>query len=64
MLFILVMDTLNLMVSKASDEGLLQPLSSHSIQHRVSLYANDAVLFLWPATADINLTMQILQLFG
>jgi hypothetical protein len=64
MLFILVMDTLNMMVSKASDEGLLQPLSSHSIQHRVLLYANDVVLFLRPAAADINVTMQILQLFG
>jgi hypothetical protein len=28
MLFILIMDTLNLMVSKAAEEGLLQPLSS------------------------------------
>jgi hypothetical protein len=37
MLFILVMDVLNLMVAKASNEGLLQPLSSCSIQHRISL---------------------------
>jgi hypothetical protein len=60
MLFILVMDTLNLMVSTASDEGLLQPLSSRSIQHRVSLYEDNVVLFLWSAAVDINLTMQIL----
>jgi hypothetical protein len=39
MLFILVMDVLNLIVTRASNEGLLQPLSSQSIQHRVSLYA-------------------------
>jgi hypothetical protein len=36
MLFILGMDVLNLMVAKASNEGLLQPLSSRSIQHRIS----------------------------
>lgn len=33
MLFILVMDTLNLLISEATMEGLLQPLSSRSIQH-------------------------------
>jgi hypothetical protein len=46
MLFILVMDVLNLMVTKASADGLLQPLSSRSIQHRLSLYADDVVIFL------------------
>jgi hypothetical protein len=64
MLFILIMDTLNLMVSKATEEGLLQPLSSRSIHHRVSLYADDVVLFLWPTAANVSLVMQILQLFG
>jgi hypothetical protein len=51
------------MVSKAADEGLLQPLSSHSIQHHVSLYADDVVMFLRPAAAGIDLTMGILHLF-
>jgi len=64
MLFILVMDVLNSLVVKASDEGLLQPLSSRSIQHRVSLYADDVVLFLRPAAADIELTLGILRVFG
>jgi hypothetical protein len=58
------MDILNLMVSKAADEGLLQPLSSRSIQHRVSLYVDDVVMFLRLAAADIDLTMGILHLFG
>jgi hypothetical protein len=46
MLFILVMNVLNLMVAKASNEGLLQPLSLFSIQHRISLCVDDVVLFL------------------
>jgi hypothetical protein len=58
------MDILHLMVSKAADEGLLQPLSSRSIQHRVSLYVDDVVMFLRLAAADIDLTMGILHLFG
>jgi exonuclease III len=49
MLFILVMDVLNLMVTKASQEGLLQPISRRPIQHRISVYADDVALFLKPA---------------
>jgi hypothetical protein len=60
----LVMDILNLTVSKAADEGLLQPLSSRSIQHRVSLYADDVVMILRSVAADIDLAMDILHLFG
>ena len=64
MLFILVMDVLNWLVTRASEAGLLQPLSSRPIQHRISLYADDVAIFLRPAAADINLTLQLLQLFG
>lgn len=64
MLFILVMDTLNLLVMKASGVGLLQPLCSRSIQHRLSLYADDVVLFLRPTATELELTVQLLQIFG
>jgi hypothetical protein len=64
MLFILVMDVLNFIVTRASGEGLLQSLSSRSIQHRVSLYANDIVIFLQPAASSIDLIVHILHLFG
>lgn len=64
MLFILVMDVLNWMVTRADEEGLLQPLARRPIQHRISLYADDVALFLQPAAADINLTLRMLQLFG
>jgi hypothetical protein len=33
MLFIIVMDALNLLISKVAESGFLQPLSSRSIQH-------------------------------
>ena len=64
MLFILVMDVLNWMVTRASEAGLLQPLSRRPIQHRISLYADDVALFLRPAAEDISLTLSMLQLFG
>lgn len=64
MLFILVMDVLSLMISKASVDGLLLPLSRRSLQHRVSIYADDVVLFLQPTEMDMNITSDILGLFG
>jgi hypothetical protein len=64
MLFILVMDVLNLLIQKASDEGLLQQLSSGTLHHRLFLYADDAVVFLRPVASDINLVLEILRLFG
>ncbi|WVZ75385.1 hypothetical protein U9M48_023441 [Paspalum notatum var. saurae] len=48
----------------ASEEGHLQPLSSRSLHHRISLYADDVVLFLQLAANDIVCTeeeMSIIQ---
>ena len=44
MLFILVMDVLNSLVQFATTEGLLQPLAVQQARHRVSVYADDAVI--------------------
>jgi len=54
MLFILVMDVFNSIVKKANDEGLLQPLAARNIHHRVSLYADDVVLFLRLVATDFT----------
>jgi hypothetical protein len=66
MLFILVMDILGDMVSKTEEEGLLQlqPLFSRSLQHRISLYVDDVVLFLQPRESDIQMILNILHLSG
>jgi len=64
MLFILVMDVLNCLIEKASNEGLLQPLAARNIHHRVSLYTDDMVLFLRPVATDLQMAEDLLQLFG
>jgi hypothetical protein len=64
MLFILVMDVLGHLFSKADDEGMLQPLSRRNLPHRVSIYVDDVALFIRPQQQDIAVTMYILQLFG
>jgi hypothetical protein len=63
MLFILVMDILSRLVKKASDEGHAQPFSIKQLKHRISLYTDDAVVFLKPTAADITLTTELLKLF-
>jgi hypothetical protein len=64
MLFILVMDILARLVQKASEDGFLQPLSFIRLRHRISFYADDAVLFLKPDASDISLVIELLSLFG
>lgn len=64
MLFILVMDVLCRMITKAHNEEMLLPLSTRALHHRISLYADDVVLFLRPNAQDIGITIDILELFG
>jgi hypothetical protein len=63
MLFILVMDVLGFMINKAV-EDLLQPLARRALPHRISIYADDVVIFLKPSAGDINIILELLSLFG
>ena len=63
MLFILVMDVLCRLVTKAFHEHLLQPLARRALQHRISLFADDVVTFLRPSASDIEITLDSLQIF-
>jgi hypothetical protein len=53
MLFILVMDVLGYLFSKAEEAGLLQQLAARRKLHRVSIYADDVALFLHPTADEI-----------
>jgi hypothetical protein len=53
-----------ILVSKAEDAGLLLPLATRSLQHRLSLYADDVVVFLHPRESDIQVMLNTLKLFG
>jgi hypothetical protein len=64
MLFILVMDVLNSLFVKAGNEGLLQPLSSCVAGQRLSLYADDVALFIKPLEEELQITKDILKVFG
>jgi hypothetical protein len=64
MLFILVMDVLNSLVSAASQENLLQPIHGGLSLHRISLYDDDVVLSVRPASSDLRMVKGILDCFG
>ena len=64
MLFILVMDVLNSLFTKAEELGLLQPFTRGNNGQRISLYADDVALFIRPVEDELILTMQILEVFG
>jgi hypothetical protein len=52
MLFILVMDVLGHMIETAAREGMLQPPARWTLQHGISLYADDVALFIRPQADD------------
>ena len=63
MRFILVMDVLKSLICRATRLGFLQPFATERVQHCISIYADDAVMFLWPNTNDLNL-IKLLDFFG
>jgi hypothetical protein len=41
-----------------------QPFSTRNLQHRLSIYADDVVLFLRPVENELQIILDILRLFG
>lgn len=54
MLFILVMDILNSLVSAASWENMLQHIHGSHNLHRLSLFVDDVMLFVRPTSGDLS----------
>jgi hypothetical protein len=63
MLFILVMEVANALFCKANEWSLFHRLGARQITHRVSLYADDMIVFLTSAAPDLELTRNILDVF-
>jgi hypothetical protein len=63
MLFLLVMEVLNGLFRKADVWSLLLELLPRQILFRVSMYADDLVLFLNPVQGDLQLATAIFDLF-
>lgn len=63
-LFILAIDVLNNILDIATQQGLLSRLRVRQVTLRVSIYADDVVIFTNPKKEDISCIMEILTAFG
>lgn len=64
MLFILVMGVLNSLIQVASSGNLLLPIARQCPWPRISLYADDMVIFLKPELVNLSVVRALLQCFG
>jgi hypothetical protein len=58
------METLSAMIIKATEEGIFGNLAAISPLQRISVYADDVVIFLKPEVAELWAVRHILCLFG
>jgi hypothetical protein len=64
MIFLLAMEPLHMLFQYAHNTGMLSYLHANCATFRMSLYADDAVVFINPTANDLLATKHILQLFG
>ena len=64
LLFILAMEPLQLLLSKATLQQVLSPLKLRAARLRTSFYADDTALFVNLVQADIDAVHRVLELFG
>jgi hypothetical protein len=64
MLFVAAMEVLSAMVTRAVHAGMFQSLAAISPIQRISVYADDVVLFLKPEMGELLAVRHILSLFG
>jgi hypothetical protein len=63
LLFILVMEVLGAMFRKGDRCEFLQAMGAQQIKHRLSLYADDLIMFIALVTSDLSMASGILELF-
>ena len=64
MLFTLTMEPLQRLFDWAVDRGLLHPQATNGMRKRISIFADDVVLFVKPEPMDLVVCKCIFDLFG
>lgn len=64
MIFILVMEILHRLFSRATSVGLLEQLANRALQQRISMFANDVMLLVRPREVELRTCAEILHDFG
>jgi hypothetical protein len=58
------MEVTTLLITRATEFGLFSPIGNCTVIQRVSIYANDVVLFIKPTVQDLVAIRGILEVFG
>jgi hypothetical protein len=58
------MEVATLLLSKAVEMGILSPIGNCSATQRVSIYADDVVIFIKPTVQDLVAVRELLACFG
>jgi hypothetical protein len=64
MLFKIAMDSLEWLLDRTTEVGLLTPIGADPVKLWTSLYADDAVMFLRPIVEDVQNLQHLLDHFG
>uniref|UniRef100_A0A0A8ZIZ9 Reverse transcriptase domain-containing protein n=1 Tax=Arundo donax TaxID=35708 RepID=A0A0A8ZIZ9_ARUDO len=64
LLFILAIDSLQRPLELATSSGILSPLRGRTPRMRISMYANDAAIFVNPTKEDLAALAEVLNLFA
>jgi hypothetical protein len=64
LLFVIAMEVLSALFRTAEHAGVLADLSSIGLRHRVSLYADDVIIFARPDSTELDAIWGILGCFG
>ncbi|KAM0916483.1 hypothetical protein ACQ4PT_010152 [Festuca glaucescens] len=63
-LFVLAMEVVTILICKAADMGLLSPIGNCTNFQRLSVYADDVVIFVKPTVHDLVTVRELLNIFG
>jgi hypothetical protein len=63
-MFVLMMNSLNRVLAKAIELGILRRLARRDMVTSVSLFANDLVIFCHPDESELRVVRGILEIFG
>lgn len=64
LLFVIAMDALTAIFGKALEEGVISTYRGISAWQRISIYADDVALFIYPTHTDLSFIKQALDMFG
>jgi hypothetical protein len=60
----LAMEVVTILVCRAAEAGLLSPIGNCTNIQRLSIYADDVVIFTKPTVSDLVVIRELQQLFG